>query len=295
MTNDKICILGGTGFVGRSLAARLAGTNTRIRILTRHPQRHRRLKVLPNVELVRADIHDSTQLEARLADCDVAINLVGILNEAGRDGQGFHKVHVELPRKLINACQTRGIQRLLHMSALNAGRGSSHYLQTKGKGWDLVRSAKNIQATAFEPSVIFGTDDAFINRFVQLLRLIPCCFPLACPEAKLAPVWVGDVVEVMARTLDDPKSVGHSYRLCGPNVYTLRQLVEYSARTAGLKRRIIPLNDSLSRLQAKIMEFAPGKPFSMDNYLSLQTDSICTENSFYAGITPKSIIAIVNG
>jgi NADH dehydrogenase len=293
----QVGILGGTGFVGQHLTSRLAQDKLCVRILSRHPQRHRGLLVLPGIELRKADAHDPAQLTEHLQGCDAVINLVGILNESGRDGQGFRQAHVELPGKVVAACQELGIRRLLHMSALHADakRGGSLYLRSKGEGEYAAQMAQHMDVTSFRPSVIFGPDDSFFNRFAQLLRLT-FVFPLACPNARFAPVWVGDVAEAMARSLSDPKTYGHSYNLCGPHVYTLRELVQRTADWNGLRRWIMPLNDTLSKLQATMLDYVPGKPFSLDNYRSLQTNSVCGENHFARfGITPRSVESLVPG
>jgi uncharacterized protein YbjT (DUF2867 family) len=292
-----LCVLGGTGFVGRHLVHRLAATGRHVRVLTRHRERHRDLLVLPTVDLIEADVHDPAALREHFQGCQAVVNLVAILNERGADGSGFRAVHVELPRKIVETCLAQGVWRLLHMSALHAdaARGPSRYLYTKGEGEDLVHAAaeQGLQVTSFRPSVIFGPDDRFLNRFARLLRLSPWVFPLACPEARFAPVYVGDVVQACVNALENRAAIGRRYELCGPRVYTLRELVEFIARTAKLRRVVIGLGDGLSRLQAKVLERVPGKPFTTDNYLSLQVDSVCGENGLAElGITPASVEAI---
>ncbi len=293
-----IGILGGTGFVGSHLVNRLTKDGYQLRVLTRSRERHRNLWVLPTLQLIEADVHDPFQLKQHLDGCDAVINLVAILNERRHDGTGFRHVHVDLPRKIIDVCRENRIKRLLHMSALNADAesGPSFYLRTKGEAEELVHEAAddNLKVTSFRPSVIFGPEDDFFNRFAKLLKLTPIFFPLACPNARFAPVYVGDVTEVIAGTIDTPGSFGKRYNLCGPRTYTLRELVEYTASTLRLHRIVIPLNDRLSRMQARTLEFVPGKPFSRDNYLSMQVDSVCRGNDLEAlGITPAALEAVV--
>jgi NADH dehydrogenase len=296
----RICILGGTGFVGRTLCNRLTRDGYELRVLTRNRERNRhRLILLPTLDLVEADVHDEAQLSRHFEDCDAVINLVGILNERGRDGRGFQYAHVVLAHKVIQACRERGVKRLLHMSALNAdaARGPSHYLKTKGEAEDLVHAAADdrFKVTSFRPSVIFGRDDGFFNRFAKLLKLTPLVFPLACARARFAPVYVQDVAESFARALANPASYGRRYNLCGPRVYTLQELVEYTARCIGVRRRVIPLNDFLSRLQAAVFDFVPGKPFSTDNYLSATVDSVCAGDGDLPAldIPPTALEAVV--
>lgn len=295
MTMHTIAILGGSGFVGSRLCARLARDGHTIRVLTRHRDRHRDLLVLPTVEVLEGNPHDPAVLSSFIAGCDVVINLVGILNEREHDGSGFERAHVELPRKVIAACRAQGIRRLLHMSALgaDAAHGASHYQRSKGRGEDLVLAAEDLDVTTFRPSVIFGPGDSFLRRFAGLLRMTPLLFPLACPTTRFQTVYVGDVVECYARAIDDPRTWGHSYSLCGPRVYTFLELVRYTAQVAGTPHLIIPLPDWASRLQAEIFEWLPGKPFSRDNYLSTRHDNVCP-GPFpeVFGITPTPLEAI---
>lgn len=298
MLIKRIAILGGTGFVGRSLCNRLSELGYELKVLTRNREYNREgLILLPGLQLVEADIFNQEQLNAELADCDAAINLIGILNEKGNSGKGFQKAHVEVAEKLLHACEVNRVKRILQMSALNADAetGKSHYLRTKGVAEDLLHNnTAGIQVTSFRPSVIFGRSDSFFNRFAKLLKLTPLVFPLACYNSKFAPVYVLDVVEMMARTLKAPASYGERYQLCGPRTYTLQELVQYTADILGLKRKIITLNDIVSRLQAAIFDFVPGKPFSTDNYLSTKVDSVCSVHDLARfDIEARSIESIV--
>ena len=279
MIIQRVCILGGSGFVGKVLANRLVRTGVAMTIPTRNrEQRREDLILLPHVDLIEANIHDPDQLKGLFTGCDAVINLVGILNEKGRRGKGFEYAHVELVEKIIEACHATGIRRVLQMSALNAdaNNGPSFYLKTKGRAEDRLHTEADLRVTSYRPSVIFGPGDSFFNRFANLLRLTPGFFPLACHDARFAPVYVGDVAEVMARTLTDARSYGRRYELCGPREYTLKQLVEYTAGCLDMTRCIIPLNDFFSRMQALLFDFIPGKPFSTDNYLSARIPSVCS-------------------
>lgn len=302
MSSKTFCILGGTGFVGSHLCARLVADGHRVKVLSRYPYRARHLLVLPTLELVAANVHDEAVLAREFAGVDVVVNLVGILNERGRNGRGFQLVHSELARKVVDACRKTGVTRLLHMSAINAdaARGPSHYLRTKGEAESIVftQCGPRLGVTAFQPSVIFGPGDSFLNRFANLLRRVPLVFPLACPEARFAPVYVGDVVEAFVRALDERETYGQRYALCGPRVYTLRELVAYTAHLIGVRRLIIGLPAPLSALQAYAFDylfglFTDAKPFSIDNYRSLSVPSVCTTDGLGAlGITPTALEAI---
>ncbi len=299
MHKKTIAILGGTGFVGTWLASRLYREGHRLRVLTRNRERNRDLLVIPTLELLEVDIFDSEALATAVSGCDVLINLVGILNEPGHRGYGFQHAHVQLAKTVIGVCQAQGIGRVLHMSALNADaiKGKSHYLRSKGEAEGRMLRAEGLAVTSFRPSVIFGPGDSFFNRFARLLKLTPLVFPLACAQSRFAPVYVGDVAAAFCHSLGDEASIGQGYELCGPHSYTLRELVEYTAEVLDLRRLVLPLPDWLSRLQANLLEFAPGKPFSRDNYLSLQVDSVCHGELGLEqlGITPTALETVVPG
>lgn len=292
---QSCCVLGGSGFVGSHLVAHLANAGHAVTVPTRDPQRCRHLRLLPTVRIVHADIHAPGVLESLLRGADVAINLVGILNEPGRDGAGFRRAHVELTRRLIEACGATGVRRLVQVSALNAASpaaadpATSHYLRSKGEAEALLK-ASGLRWTILQPSVIFGPGDSFLNRFAGLLRVIPLALPLAMPGARFSPVHVADVVEAIARVIRDPATAGRTYPLCGPDTFTLRELVAMVARTLGLRRWIIGLPRPVSRLQAAVMDFVPGKPFSTDNYRSLLMDSVgSTSGLRELGIQPRPL------
>jgi len=298
MLIKKIVVLGGTGFVGSSLCNRLSKEGYQIKILTRNREYNREnLILLPNVDLIETDVGNLNNLNQHLIGCDMVINLIGILNERGNVGDGFKKVHVELIKKLIKACEKNGIRRFMYVSALNADskNAKSFYLKTKGKAEELLHSNKiGMKVTSFRPSVIFGKSDSFFNRFANLLKMTPIFFPLACYKTKFAPIYVLDLVEMVIKAINDSSSYDRKFNLCGPKIYTLKDLVAYTAKTMDKKCIIIPLNNFFSLMQAKIFDFIPGKPFSTDNYLSAQTDSICKSNDLKLyNINPTPIEDIV--
>lgn len=298
MKNNRVCILGGTGFVGRHLTARLTTMGIECRIPTRYPEPYRAIRLNGPVELVPTNLLDPKQLRSRFSHCDAVINLIGILNQ-GSDSS-FQRLHIELPDLVIDACKSAKVSRLLHMSALNASTTGevSDYLRTKGEAQNrmLTNSSSHgrLNVTSFGPSVIFGHDDSFFNRFAALLKLTPGPFPLACPGSRFAPVYVGDVARAFTESLDNRKTWKKHYELCGPRIFTLQELVQYTARQMGLNKQIIGLSDALSRLQGRVLGLLPGKPFSYDNYLSLQIDSVCSSDGLSElGIKATDIDAIV--
>jgi uncharacterized protein YbjT (DUF2867 family) len=287
----KIVVLGGTGFVGSHLVPRLQRDGHTLRVLSRNREQHRELGVLPGVSVDNVNVHDRVDLGRHLSGADAAINLVGILNEKGRDGSGFRKAHVELTENLIAACASNGVSRLLQMSALRAGEGESFYLKTRGETEARVK-ASMLAWTIFRPSVIFGPGDGLFCRFAKLLRIAPA-LPLARADAKFAPVYVGDVAEAFARALVHKHTIGRIYELPGPRVIALGDLVRWTARMIGKRRLVMALPDPLGFAQAYVGEWLPGKPISRDNFRSLKLDSISDDDGLAAlGIvaTPMELV-----
>lgn len=285
MAAQQLVILGGTGFVGSHLIPRLAADGHRIVLLSRNREQHRELGVLPEVTVRSADVYSDDVLRRELVDADAVINLIGILNPHGP--HTFQRAHVELTRRLIAACHASGVQRLHQMSSLKAGQGLSQYLKTRGEAESLVK-ASALDWTIYQPSVIFGEGDGLVSRFAALLRRMPV-LPLARAKARMAPTFVGDVTEAIARCVGSNKlGQRRSFELYGPEVLTLGGIVQKIRAAAGLRTPIIALPDSLGRLQAQVAGLLPGKPFSLDNFLSLRTDSIGKTDGYAAlGIVPQ--------
>jgi uncharacterized protein YbjT (DUF2867 family) len=292
----RLCVLGGTGFVGTELIARVAGRGDfTVRVLTRDAARARHLSVLPGVELIHGNAHELPVLRRAFAEVDAVINLIGILNERGFSGQGFERAHVQLTGKVLQAAAFARVRQLLHMSSLGAAEDApSHYLRSKGRAESQIRATRDgLHWSIFRPSVIFGARDSLTRRFAALLQATGGVLPLARPDARFAPVHVGDVATAFERALTGNHASGQSYELCGPQVMTLRELVEAVARHSGRRARVIPLSDPLARVQAFVMDFVPGRPFSTDNYRSLGVDSICKDGGCARlGIQPVSLDAL---
>ena len=285
MTAQRIVILGGTGFVGSYLVPRLAADGHRIVLLSRNRERHRTLTVLPGVSIRSADVYDDAVLRRHCHGADAIINLIGILNASGPDT--FQRVHVEMARHLVDICKVVGVRRLHQMSSLKAGQGASQYLKTRDEAEALVKQSP-LNWTIYEPSVIFGIGDGLVTRFAKLLRIMPA-LPLARASSRMAPTYVGDVAEAIARCVaDDALSSRRSFELYGPDVFTLGEIVRAIRAVAKLHTPIISLPDSLGRLQAHAAGMLPGKPFSLDNFLSLGTDSVGSVDGYAAlGMTPQ--------
>ena len=286
MKGKQVCIFGGSGFVGQSIASQLVSSGYHVKILTRHKESCQALSVLPNTQIIETDVYDQHKIDKTLSGADVVINLVGILNEKQHNGDGFRKAHVELTRKILNACHHNKVPRLLQMSALNANaaQGASHYLRTKGEAENAIHAfAGDTKVTSFKPSIIFGEDDSFFNRFAGLIQLFPGIFPLACANARFAPIHVEEVASKFVNSIDDKSTYDKRIEMCGPEIYTLKELIQFTCKQVNRRRIIIALPDTLAQLQAIVFEYLPGKLFSIDNYDSLQADSVCSGEDVYTG------------
>ncbi len=290
MEITTVCVLGGSGFIGRHVCHALAAAGYRVRVATRDRERVKeQLILLPTVDVTAANIHDPAQLATFVRGADAVINLVGVLHD-GRGNRSFQAAHIELARKVVAACRERGIGRLLHMSALASARGApSRYLRTKGEAEAIVRES-GLAWTLYRPSVVFGPGDGFLNLFATVLRFSPVV-ALACPGARFQPVFVEDVAAAFVKGLADLGSFGKSYDLCGPRVYTLRELVEYVGTVTGRRRPVVGLNDALSYCQALAMELLPVKLMTRDNYYSMKVDNVCNCD-FPFGIAPAALEAV---
>jgi uncharacterized protein YbjT (DUF2867 family) len=273
---ESVFILGGSGFIGQALAHELLTRGHTVSIVSRTPEACRALKQA-GVNCLPFKPQAFTRL---MEGHTVLVNLIGILNEPEHTGATFHQVHVQLAQQAVQAAQQAGIKRYLHMSSLGADahNGASFYQRSKGEAEDWVHNwgaEHDVTVTSFRPSVVFGPGDSFLNRFAQLARLVPGVFPLACPDARFSPVYVGDVVNAFANALLDQSTAGKRIDLCGPNDYSLKQIVEMACRLSGHPRIIIGLPDWMARLQARALEYVPGRPFTRDNYASLQVPNVC--------------------
>ena len=272
MSTGSVLVLGGSGFIGRHVVNGLVRAGCDVVVPTRRRERARHLILLPTVDVVEGDIHDPSTLASLMDDASAVINLVGILNEAGRNT--FARAHVELAKKIVAACRDGDVRRLVQMSALNAdARGPSAYLRSKGEA-EAVIAESGLDWTIFEPSVVFGREDRFLNLFATLERYLPV-MAIAAAQTRFQPVFVGDVAHCFVHALADNATIGQRYPLCGPDVYTLRELVAFVGKLTEHERPIVALGPGLGRLQARLLELLPGTPMSRDNLASMQVDSVC--------------------
>jgi NADH dehydrogenase len=246
--------------------------------------------MLPTVEPLAADEHDASTLKELLHGCDAVINLVGVLH-GGRGNASFAAAHVDMARKVVSACGETGVRRVLHMSALNAAPDApSDYLRSKGAAEAILR-ASELDVTIFRPSVVFGREDRFLNTFATLLKWFPALIVPAA-QARFQPVYVGDVARAFAEAIARQDSIGQSYDLCGPKVYTLKELTEFVAHTTGNCRMIFGADSALTNVMAFAMECLPGKMMSVDNVRSMTLDSVCNGCTFPFGIEPEPVAAV---
>ena len=285
MKLDNILVLGGAGFVGRHFAAALAAQGLKLTVPTRRRERAKHLLPLPTVDVVETDITAPGSLEALARGKQAVVNLIGILHG------DFERAHVQLPRAVVAACRASGVKRLLHMSALGASPAApSEYLRSKALGERVVLDAADLAITVFRPSVIFGPEDRFLNTFACLARWF-FVLPIASPQARFQPVYVGDVARVMSRALDEPDSHGKVYELAGPREYSLRELVELVCAITGRQRLVLGLPERLGALQAFVMEKLPGRLITRDNLRSMQVPNVAA-GPFPLGIQPQPLEAI---
>jgi NADH dehydrogenase len=267
----KVLMIGGTGFIGSAIARRLAAQGHVLTLPTRRRERAKHLTTLPTASVVEADVHDPAVLTRLMRGQDAVISLVGILRG------NFMRAHAELPAKIAAAAKAAGVRRIVHISALGAAPdAASAYQRSKAAGEAALRDS-GLDVTVLRPSVVFGAGDSFMTLFAGLQALFPV-LPLACPQARMQPVWVEDVARVATLCLERAERVGQTYELGGPTIYTLRELVEYAGAVSGHRALVIGLPGPLAWLQAFSMEIIGG-PMTRDNLLSLRTPNVCASAS----------------
>lgn len=276
MNIKKVLLLGGSGFIGASVADQLSSRGFFVTVPTRVRERAKHLLIFPTVDVVEADVHDANSLLALVREHDAVINLIGILHG------DFEREHAEFPKLVAETCAKEKVPRLIHMSALNADanayeNGPSKYLQSRGRGeanvLGVAKASPELKVTMFQPSVVFGEHDKFLNMFANLVKIFPF-IPLGSAGAEFQPVWVEDVARAIVESLTRSETFGRTYPLVGPKVYTLQQLIEFVVALTGKLRLVIGLGDGLSMLQAAVFEFLPGKLITRDNVRSMSLPNI---------------------
>ena len=275
MKSLRVLVLGGSGFVGRHLCEQLVRAGHRVTVPTRRAQHAACVQTLPGLTVLETRSLDDATLTRLMAGHDAVVNLIAVLHG---NAKRFEQVHVQLPERIATAMQSAGVRRLVHVSALGAdAQGPSMYQRSKARG-EAVLQAAGLDLTVLRPSVIFGAEDKFLNLFADLQKVLPF-MPLAGSGTRFQPVWVHDVAAAIVRCLHERQTIGQTYEACGPETFTLGELVQGSGQWAGLNggqgRPVIPLPRWVGWLQALGMEMLPGEPLmSRDNLASMQVDNV---------------------
>jgi NADH dehydrogenase len=288
-TDTLVTVFGGSGFLGRHVVRALAKRRYRIRVAVRRPELANFLQPLGSVgqiHAVQANIRNQQSVEAAVRDADVVINLVGILFERGR--QRFDAVQGYGAERVALAAAAYGA-RVVQISAIGADEGSpSAYARAKALGEKLVLAAMPT-ATIFRPSIVFGPEDDFFNRFAAMARLFPILPLVGGGTTRFQPVFVGDVAEAIAAAVDGNAQAGAIYQLGGPEVLTLREVMEFVLKTTERKRLLLPLPFALAKLQAQFLQFLPKPPLTPDQVELLKVDNVVSEEAARAGLTLKGL------
>jgi len=274
-----LCIIGGSGFVGRALIGAAREKGYQVTVACRHPERARKLGV-EGAKLAKADITNGRGLDEAVTGADCVINLVGLLYERGR--QTFEAAHVRGTENIINACQRAGVKRYLHMSALGANTESeSKYARTKAEAEDYVRTTKHLEWTIFRPSIIFGEGDSFFNKFKTMSALAPV-FPVIEGNTRFQPVWVQDVARAFIESIQNRQTYGKTFELGGPMAYTFRELLELLLRVLSRNRLLLPVPKPAAKIIATFGQFLPTPPLTPDQLILLGHDNIVQGEAFPA-------------
>jgi len=269
-----ILVTGATGFIGAEILRRASRRGWRVRGLARHPERAEALGRLPHVELFRGDVSRPDELHEALEGVETVIHLVGIIVETR--AQSYEDVHVTGTRNAVEATRRAGISRYVHMSALGveAGRDVSDYYRTKWRAEEIVRGA-GLESTIFRPSVVFGRDDDFFNRFVRILRWSPVVPLPAGGRSRFQPVWIGDVAECFLQATRMERTPEPAYDVAGPEIMTLKEIVRTLMEVTGRRRPIVALPVAPLRLGAAVLETAlPSPPVTRDQLRMLSIDNV---------------------
>lgn len=299
-SDSLITVYGGSGFLGRHVVRALAKRHYRIRVACRRPELAGHLQPLGRVgqiHAVQVNLRHAGSVEAAARDADAVVNLVGILAETGR--QKFDAVQNAGAQAVAQAAATHG-GRLVQISAIGTDRNStSAYARSKAAGEEAAFAAVP-SAVVMRPSIMFGPEDTFFNRFASMARMLPALPLIGGGLTRFQPIFVGDVATAIADTVDGKAKPGAIYELGGPNILTFKQLMQFTLDTIERRRALLPLPFPLARVMASVLQFAPGAPLTPDQVELLRNDNVVSDNARHEGhtldafgITPDSIAAIV--
>ncbi|HIF08694.1 MAG TPA: complex I NDUFA9 subunit family protein [Sneathiellales bacterium] len=297
MAMNVVTVFGGSGFVGRHVVKRLAQTGVRVRVAVRRPEKALFLRPMGDVgqvELVQANIRDDASVAAAVEGADAVINLVGILYESGH--QKFAETHAKGAARVATASAVARVQRFVHISAIGADEKSrSVYARTKADGEAQVRAAFP-NATVIRPSLLFGPDDDFFNRFASIARLIWVMPLVGTGKTRFQPAHVGDVAAAIVAAVQDPENIARTFELGGPNVYTYRQLMELVLNACARKRILVPVPPQILKIWAWFLQMLPSPLLTVDQVNMLLGDNLVAHDvaGFSdLGITPVSAEVIL--
>ncbi len=273
-------LFGGAGFIGSQVVLALSREGWTVTVVTKRPHRHRNLLVIPTLKMVEAGDLSRDSISELINESDTVINLIGILNQSRTDT--FAEIHTSLPSRIAEVCLQNKARRLINMSALGASPDApSEYLRSRGLAEQALQSMtqSGLECTVIRPSIVFGPEDSFSRMFQSMLSMSPLIFPLVAPNAQVQPVYVKDVVRCIVHAINVKKSNLGCFDVAGPEILTLKEFVSLIDQLSGMRHRIIGLNPFLSKLMASFAQFAPGKPLTPDNLLSLQTPGSVREGT----------------
>lgn len=300
-TAGLVTILGGSGFVGRYVVRLLAQKGWRIKVACRHPELAGFLQPLGNVgqiHAMQANIRDARSIRRAIEGSDAIVNLVGILSQAGV--QTFDDVHAEGARRIAEAAKTFEICNFVHVSALGADPSSkARYARSKARA-EMKTLAACPKAVILRPSIIFGEEDDFFNRFASMARQSPFLPAIGFGRTRFQPVYVNDVAKAIVAALEGKVTPGMTYELGGPEIFTMKELLRMTQRYSGRKERTFPIPFGLAMVQGAVLQVLPGKLLTMDQVRMLKGDSVVSADANEElrtleglGITPKAIESVV--
>lgn len=289
----RVTVLGASGFVGRYVVKHLAQRGAVVAAVSRNATQAGFLRPMGDVgqvALIDADLLDEARIAATVAGADAVVNAVGILHEGGR--QRFEAAHHRGPALLARLAKAAGAQRFVHLSAIGADAAApSAYARTKALGEAAVREAFP-EATILRPSLVFGPEDAFFNRFAAMARCLPALPLIGGGRTRFQPVYVGDVAGAAVAGLERPDTAGGVYELGGPRVYTFRQLMEVMLREIGRRRMLVDVPFALAAVEAAVLEWLPNPLLTRDQVRMLKHDSVVSPGAaglLDLGITPTAL------
>jgi uncharacterized protein YbjT (DUF2867 family) len=297
MNNTLVTVFGGSGFLGRHAVRALAQAGYRVRVAVRYPNLANYLVPAGHVgqiQILKTNVRDEAHVAAAVAGADAVVNLVGILYPAG--GQSYEAMHAEAPATIGKCAKAAGVKTVLHISTVGVSTDSeSVYSRTKAEGDEAVRR-EFAEATILRPSLVFGPEDNFFNKFASLARFAPLLPLIGGGHTKFQPVFVGDVAAAIRKCIEDSATRGKTYELGGPAVYSFKEMLEIILRETGRKRLLVPVPFWLANIKAFFLQFLPGTLLTPDQVTFLKTDNVVADGALTLadlGIVADSMEAIL--